>query len=252
METKTCRVCQRAKPLTDFYAATYGKQSRRATCKACTRELAAPRRIVEVRRINLARYGLTIEQYDEMFAAQHGVCAACGLPEAVRSRNGSPFRLAVDHDHTTGEVRGLLCTVCNRVVGHLERRPELVASMVAYLQGTIKPHDGVGVPRCPVDGQWCSTCPIGGGNGSGGTCARQPCEQPVKHGFTGHRGPCGEVGHPSTPHVCTVGGEPLCTCPTMEQPHVRNMFTDCNTYLCPDCGGPVSVGDEHVCTGSRA
>lgn len=36
-----------------------------------------------------------------------------------------------------------------------------------------KRDSGVGVPRCPVDGQWCSTCPIGGGNGTGGTCARQ-------------------------------------------------------------------------------
>jgi hypothetical protein len=43
-------------------------------------------------------------------------------------------------------------------------------------------------------------------------------------------GPCGEVGHPSTPHVCTVGGEPLCACPAMEQPHVRNQFTDCNAH----------------------
>jgi len=63
---------------------------------------------------NLKRdFGITIEEYDAMLTKQGGVCAICKRPP---NKN----RLAVDHDHTTGEVRGLLCPSCNRAVGYFE------------------------------------------------------------------------------------------------------------------------------------
>lgn len=52
-------------------------------------------------------FGISIEQYETMLREQSGVCGLCGLPENVRRR------LAVDHDHKTGAVRGLLCFRCN-------------------------------------------------------------------------------------------------------------------------------------------
>jgi len=59
------------------------------------------------------KYGITPAQYDEMFARQGGVCAVCGRPPMTR-------RLAVDHDHVTKRVRGLLCFHCNKyLVGKL-------------------------------------------------------------------------------------------------------------------------------------
>jgi hypothetical protein len=61
-------------------------------------------------------YKLTIEQYDAILAYQDGVCYACRQPEPVKGR-----RLSVDHDHSTGEVRGLLCSRCNPILGKLER-----------------------------------------------------------------------------------------------------------------------------------
>ena len=61
-------------------------------------------------------YKLTVDDYDAILAYQGGVCYACGQPEPVAGR-----RLAVDHDHTTGLVRGLLCSRCNPVLGKLER-----------------------------------------------------------------------------------------------------------------------------------
>lgn len=52
--------------------------------------------------------GMTAEHYDRLLANQNGVCAICGKPQNGR-------HLAVDHDHETGIVRGLLCVHCNRV-----------------------------------------------------------------------------------------------------------------------------------------
>ena len=61
-------------------------------------------------------YKLTLEMYDAILVYQGGVCYACGQPEHVKGRS-----LAVDHNHQTGEVRGLLCSRCNPVLGKIER-----------------------------------------------------------------------------------------------------------------------------------
>lgn len=58
-------------------------------------------------------YGITVEMYDSLLLKQDSRCAICG-----KHQDEFPKRLAVDHDHKTGEIRGLLCTYCNhRVVG---------------------------------------------------------------------------------------------------------------------------------------
>lgn len=60
-------------------------------------------------------YKLTVEQYDAVFAYQGGVCYVCQCPEPVKGR-----RLSVDHDHDTGEIRGLACSRCNPLLGKIE------------------------------------------------------------------------------------------------------------------------------------
>lgn len=68
------------------------------------------------KRNRLRRYGLTPEMYDAMLAEQHGVCAICGNPPDPNGV-GASSKLHVDHDHGTGLVRGLLCTLCNVGLG---------------------------------------------------------------------------------------------------------------------------------------
>ena len=69
----------------------------------------------------LSKYNLTLEQYDLMFEEQGGVCAICGKSQGIYHwKNGTPYRLCVDHDHSTGRVRGLLCTGCNSKLGVIE------------------------------------------------------------------------------------------------------------------------------------
>lgn len=75
-------------------------------------------------------YGITAEQYDALYKAQGGRCAIC------RRATGAARRLAVDHNHQTGEVRGLLCKPCNRYgLGMFARdNPEVLDRAAEYLR----------------------------------------------------------------------------------------------------------------------
>lgn len=75
------------------------------------------------------RYGLTIEQYENLLAQQDGVCAICNAPPP------KDRRLHVDHDHVTGEVRGLLCLKCNTALERMEHAGWQAAAS-AYLAGS--------------------------------------------------------------------------------------------------------------------
>lgn len=76
-----------------------------------------------------ATYGLTAEEYESIYQYQNGRCFIC------QRATGARKRLAVDHDHATGYVRGLLCGTCNRkVVGHLRDDPEAFARGEQYLR----------------------------------------------------------------------------------------------------------------------
>jgi hypothetical protein len=85
----------------------------------------------KARRINLRRnYGITMEQYEMMYAAQEGLCAICG-----REETSARFTyLAIDHCHHTGDIRGLLCSRCNIVIGQMEENPDLLRKAAAYIE----------------------------------------------------------------------------------------------------------------------
>jgi len=73
-------------------------------------------------------YGITLEQYDEMFKKQNGICAIC------KKINLDGHRLSVDHNHTTGKVRSLLCNRCNFLVGAIENNKDLIKQVFKYLE----------------------------------------------------------------------------------------------------------------------
>lgn len=85
------------------------------------------------RKSNLAKYGMTLDDYDKMLADQGGVCASCGLPETGRNQHGI-VSLAVDHCHTTGRIRGLLCMACNRTLGMLGENVDRVIALAVYAE----------------------------------------------------------------------------------------------------------------------
>ena len=84
----------------------------------------------------MKKFGITLEEYNEMLEIQDGACAICGQPETRKDhRTGETRALAVDHDHATGRVRGLLCTDCNTGIGLLQDDIEILLNAVDYLKG---------------------------------------------------------------------------------------------------------------------
>lgn len=74
-------------------------------------------------------YGITVEEYDEMLEAQGGGCAICGKTPEENGR-----RLAVDHNHETDKLRGLLCNSCNSGLGYFQDKPEICCWAMLYLE----------------------------------------------------------------------------------------------------------------------
>jgi len=78
------------------------------------------------------KYGITLEQKNEMLESQGSVCAICGISNPTnREGRGSGWRL--DHCHDTGKVRGVLCHNCNIGLGHFRDDPEVMQRAIAYL-----------------------------------------------------------------------------------------------------------------------
>lgn len=78
-------------------------------------------------------FGISLEQYNQMLAAQDGKCAICGKPESSK-RNGKVRWLAVDHCHDSSKVRGLLCGSCNPMIGYARDNIQVLHSAIDYLK----------------------------------------------------------------------------------------------------------------------
>jgi hypothetical protein len=100
---------------------TYVSPQGRRTCRPC-REAGKIRDRAKL-------YGITVDQLLAMEAESGGVCAICGRPP------GPGSRLNVDHDHSTGQVRKLLCRPCNQGLGFFRDDPTLLDAAASYLRG---------------------------------------------------------------------------------------------------------------------
>ena len=134
---KACRKCEEDQPIGNF------RHPWIPECRACMKKLrqrqyerqGGKEYMYEQHLANT--YGLTLAEYRARFEAQKGLCAICG--EAPR-RGG---RLCVDHDHTTGAVRDLLCAGCNTALGIARDKPDRLLAMIAYLERHAETPDDV-------------------------------------------------------------------------------------------------------------
>lgn len=138
VEVKTCRDCGSSKPLSEFNAHSGSKDGRHYYCRAC--HAIRGRRNYEKRKADqLDRfrhiertYGISREAYTSMLERQEGRCAICAESfDTVNTR--SPSAPCVDHNHATGQIRGLLCNHCNRALGLFKDNPTYMKNAIRYL-----------------------------------------------------------------------------------------------------------------------
>lgn len=133
-DERRCPGCSLFKPTSEFGPDRRVKNGLQSKCRSCCKEYqkkyrkSSEGRATANRRVLIKRYGITPNEYDELLESQNGVCAIC-LQECKSGR-----RLAVDHDHKTGAVRGLLCGSCNRAIGNLQDDPEVLQRALDYLR----------------------------------------------------------------------------------------------------------------------
>ena len=81
------------------------------------------------------RLNLEVSDYYVMLEKQNNLCAICKMEETKKSRTeGKICQLAIDHNHTTGKIRGLLCHHCNAAIGHLKEDIQLFHNAIEYLK----------------------------------------------------------------------------------------------------------------------
>ncbi len=135
---KECKICKIPKTKEEYYKSGTYKSGYRPECKACCGDLGRkyPKTKEQVREQKLKMsYGLTLADYDRMFAEQGGVCKICKKPQQVKRKGlGIAYHLAVDHCHKTGKVRGLLCDNCNSGLGHFKDDKMNVLQAAIYLE----------------------------------------------------------------------------------------------------------------------
>lgn len=133
---KVCTTCNEEKHVTDFNKHRTGKDGLSSRCKECDREYR--RNWLATKDPNYKKsealkrvYGISWTQYQDLLSAQDHKCAVCEKPASAFKKG-----LAVDHDHHTGEIRGLLCGSCNRWVIGRHRDGSLFFKAAKYLTKT--------------------------------------------------------------------------------------------------------------------
>jgi len=135
-----CYDCKTDHPPEAFYPGSCGGRRPGGRCKECCKAhqrkyraqlKATGKQQVRDKAYNLKyHFGITIEEYNRLFAEQGCKCPGCGATE-----NGVKDRaMPVDHDHATGEIRGILCTACNQALGHVYDNIERLEGLAAYLR----------------------------------------------------------------------------------------------------------------------
>ena len=139
---KICTKCKEIKPENDFHKYSRSKDGLQYYCKSCVRqrqqdnkeELSRYRKEWGRKNKNRTRdyalqnkFGISLIEYEQLSFNQNDVCAIC-KEECNRGNN-----LVVDHNHSTGEVRGLLCHRCNTAIGLMRDNIDFLKSAIEYL-----------------------------------------------------------------------------------------------------------------------
>ena len=147
MKSRLCRICEKIKPINNFYK---NRKSYVSYCKLCYSLYGANRyrkNLVKNRKYEKAyrvihreeiatkrrqrRYGLSEKEFNDLVSLQNGLCANQGCRIKLTSSGSS--RLHIDHDHVSKKVRGLLCNNCNTALGLLHENKDKLLGLASYL-----------------------------------------------------------------------------------------------------------------------
>ena len=133
--SKQCSTCGEHKALDQFGKMKTSKDGLRGQCNPCRNkkkyEWKSLNKDIVRNSILKGTYGISLDDYNAMLERQSGKCAICKTTDPGR-RN----KFCVDHNHRTGEVRGLLCEECNLGIGKLKDDPEILRKAATYLETT--------------------------------------------------------------------------------------------------------------------
>ena len=130
-----CACCKQSKPETEFAKCSAKKNGRQSYCRPC----ATSRRQMSPFKYNPKaertaqikyKYGLTLECFEALWTSQDGKCAICDQALSTTEKRGH----AIDHNHETGKVRGLLCSGCNTGLGLMQDSESVLSSAIKYLK----------------------------------------------------------------------------------------------------------------------
>lgn len=141
MLTKVCTRCHEEKELSLFVKSKPSKDGTRSHCKKCNGLYYAKRRVEQYDKVReyekknhrprmlMSMYGLTLADYATLLSSQDNSCAICHAHSSTFTKN-----LAVDHCHTTGKIRGLLCPQCNKGLGLFKDSQQNLQKAIDYLK----------------------------------------------------------------------------------------------------------------------
>jgi Recombination endonuclease VII len=118
---RECTKCHQMKEESEYYVPSATRKQIYRECKKCMAERTS-------RTFRKNRYGMTYEEYQALLDKQLRCCAICKMSVEQNGR-----LLAVDHDHSTGQVRQILCDRCNRMLGQVQDDPNILIAAADYL-----------------------------------------------------------------------------------------------------------------------
>jgi hypothetical protein len=124
---KQCTKCNQTKPIAEFNKQAKTKDGYQTYCRPCQSEISKDWYKENPSKNYLQKYGITVEDKDEMAKAQGDRCAICKEPLA------DAVTICVDHCHESDQIRGILCHHCNIGLGHFKDSPKLLQQAIYYL-----------------------------------------------------------------------------------------------------------------------
>lgn len=130
IESRICTKCNKNMPNTNKYFYSNGRGGLATICIVCKRIYSKRPEVLRREREYKYKglYGISHDDYDEIYNAQNGKCAICSTHQSELS-----VRLVVDHNHDTSEVRGLLCANCNLGLGQFKDNKSILECAIMYL-----------------------------------------------------------------------------------------------------------------------